>query len=70
MYCYCGATAEAMHTLSHAVEAGLLDWMWLERCPLLHSLRKEPRWPALRALVQQRATAGHQALGWPVSPSK
>lgn len=40
-----------------AVDAGLQDRMWFERCPLLASVRERPRFGELAAIVASRANA-------------
>ena len=53
-------TAFAM--LALAVQHGLFDRHWLERCPLLVGLRADPRYPPLHAKVAGRAHAVLDAL--------
>jgi len=53
-------TAFAM--LALAVQHGLFDRHWLERCPLLDALRADPRFPPLHAKVTARAHAILDAL--------
>jgi tetratricopeptide (TPR) repeat protein len=43
--------------LQRAVGAGLVDLEWLDRCPLLASLRERPAFVAARAQVRERAEA-------------
>jgi serine/threonine-protein kinase len=47
-------TAPALEALSQAVDDGLLDLAWLDRCPLLVPLRSEPTFAGLRARVVER----------------
>jgi serine/threonine-protein kinase len=46
----------AIRALARSVDAGLFDWMWLDRCPLLNDLRRDLRFQALRKIVIERAT--------------
>jgi serine/threonine-protein kinase len=43
--------------VERAVEAGLQDFIWLERCPLLGPLRDRPRFQELVDQLRERATA-------------
>ncbi|HEY2368670.1 MAG TPA: hypothetical protein VGH87_19870, partial [Polyangiaceae bacterium] len=45
----------AMGDVRAAVELGLVDIAWMDRCPLFDELRKTPEWPALRETVAARA---------------
>jgi serine/threonine-protein kinase len=67
---FCGAHAEALRTIEQAIDAKLIDLMWLERCPLLAPLRKSARWPALRHTMEGRAAGVHRALGWPTTTAQ
>ena len=44
----------AEQMLKSAVEAGLMDLMWMEHCQLLKPLRRLPSYPALHAQVRER----------------
>jgi serine/threonine-protein kinase len=44
----------AEQMLKSAVEAGLMDLMWMEHCQLLEPLRRLPSYPALHAQVRER----------------
>jgi hypothetical protein len=44
----------AEQMLTSAVEAGLMDLMWMEHCQLLEPLRRLPSYPALHAQVRER----------------
>jgi hypothetical protein len=57
-----GDVDTAIAMLGLAVEHGLFDRHWLERCPLLDGLRADPRYPALHARVTARAHAILDAL--------
>ncbi|HTM19623.1 MAG TPA: hypothetical protein VL172_03920, partial [Kofleriaceae bacterium] len=49
-----GAHADALVGVEQAVEAGLIDLAWLDRCPLLAPLRDQPRFQTARAIVAAR----------------
>jgi len=60
-----GAAADVETCLSMLLRAnahGLFDLHWLDRCPLLASVRPEPRFAIIRADVAARAEAIHDAL--------
>lgn len=46
----------AIRALARSIDAGLFDWLWLDRCPLLNDLRRDLRFQALRKIVVERAT--------------
>jgi serine/threonine-protein kinase len=48
--------------LLRANAEGLFDLHWLDRCPLLDPVRKEPRYAVIRTDVAARAEAIHDAL--------
>jgi serine/threonine-protein kinase len=49
-----GNGPRAMESLVRAVDTGLLDVVWLDRCPLLQPLRSDPAFAGLRARVLER----------------
>jgi serine/threonine-protein kinase len=49
--------ARALDAIERASRMNLYDVSWLERCPLLRSLRDEPRYRAVREVVAARAAA-------------
>ncbi|MCA9631687.1 MAG: protein kinase [Myxococcales bacterium] len=57
-----GQEARAVIDLAHAVDAGLIDLVWLERCPLLTQLRSRSEFEPLRRRVAERASAVSAAL--------
>jgi serine/threonine-protein kinase len=57
-----GERAEALELLEAADGALLFDVNWMDRCPMLDDLRREPRFKAIRARVRERAGAGLRAL--------
>ena len=50
-----GQRDSAIRALARAVDAGLTDLLWLERCPLLSTLRADLRFQSLRRIVLDRA---------------
>jgi serine/threonine-protein kinase len=44
-----------LRALGKAADMGLIDILWLDRCPLLPSIAGDPRWPAIRDAVSRRA---------------
>jgi eukaryotic-like serine/threonine-protein kinase len=45
---------EALEHLIRAKDAGLLDIVWLEHCPVLAPVREEPRFTEVLSVVRQR----------------
>ena len=52
---YIGDTEQAIAAIRRASDAGLIDVVWLDRCPLFEALRGSPDFPVLRAAVKRRA---------------
>jgi TolB-like protein/predicted Zn-dependent protease len=52
---YVGDDGAALAALDDASQLGLMDIVWLDRCPLFERLREEPRFLAARARVAQKA---------------
>ncbi|MEP7123358.1 MAG: protein kinase [Byssovorax sp.] len=52
---YLGRTEAAFSSVKRAIDAGLIDLGWLDGCPLLEEIRRDPHFPPLRAVVKQRA---------------
>ena len=52
----------ALEQIAKAVDIGFMDLIWLQRCPLLKSVREQPRYTELHARVQERAFAAYDAL--------
>jgi serine/threonine-protein kinase len=50
-----GLREAALDDLAKSVAAGLVDVLWLDRCPLFAGLRGEPGFLAARAIVEARA---------------
>jgi serine/threonine protein kinase/tetratricopeptide (TPR) repeat protein len=57
-----GRPEEALANLGASVEAGLIDLLWLDGCPLLRSLRADARFTPLRARVLARVGSVWAAL--------
>jgi eukaryotic-like serine/threonine-protein kinase len=58
-----GAHADVvlMHVRA-AVDDGLMDIVWLERCPLLEHVRRAPGWASLHTRVAERAETVLEAI--------
>jgi eukaryotic-like serine/threonine-protein kinase len=54
---FLGEDETVLVAIGHAVEAGLFDALWMQRCPLLESVRSDHRFAPLRARVDERAAA-------------
>jgi serine/threonine-protein kinase len=50
-----GMKEQALESLALAVELPLVDLLWLDRCPVLQSLREHPSFARSRAKVAARA---------------
>ncbi|HWO25095.1 MAG TPA: protein kinase [Kofleriaceae bacterium] len=59
---YAGDLDACATMIEHAVECGLYDLHWLDRCPLLEAVRQTPRGAAAREHVKARAEAILDAL--------
>jgi serine/threonine-protein kinase len=59
---FAGDGEAAAEIVTHAIGEGLFDLHWLDRCPLLDSLRALPRCASLRAVLQARSNAILDAL--------
>jgi serine/threonine protein kinase len=53
----------ALACVKEAVDAGLLDLLWMDRCPVLDPVRADARFAPLRAQVDERAQRVRAALG-------
>ena len=51
---YLGETDASFKSLRGAVDAGLVDITWLERCPLFDEMRSDPRFAEIRRDVVDR----------------
>lgn len=59
---YCGMRELCVESILAAVDSGLFDSPWLERCPALECVRELPEIVKVRALVESRARAVRSAL--------
>ncbi|WP_434042388.1 MULTISPECIES: protein kinase domain-containing protein [Sorangium] len=59
---YLGEDEALFHVLAGAVEAGLFDALWMQRCAVLERARSDARFAPLRARVEERAAAIVAAL--------
>ncbi|MCC6557140.1 MAG: protein kinase [Polyangiaceae bacterium] len=55
VYAFLGRAEAVVRALAGSVEEGLIDLLWLERCPLLAEAREDPRFGPLHAEVRRRA---------------
>ncbi|MBX3232556.1 MAG: hypothetical protein KIT84_16395 [Labilithrix sp.] len=53
--CALGALDQALEALRVSTEQGLIDVLWLERCPLLDPIRPRPEFQQLSSRVTDRA---------------
>jgi serine/threonine-protein kinase len=60
---WAGCDAAALDAMAAAVDEGLLDLPWLDRCPLLAPVRGEPRVAEMRARVAARIDPIRRAFG-------
>jgi serine/threonine-protein kinase len=60
---FAGHHEETITCVTRAIDGGLIDLVWLEHCPLLDTVRADARYPALRAVVAERASAVDRAFG-------
>jgi serine/threonine-protein kinase len=54
---YLGRKDEALASVARSVKEGLIDLLWLDRCPLIEPLHADPRFAPLREEVSRRADA-------------
>jgi serine/threonine-protein kinase len=60
-----GRVEDALAALTSSVDAGLVDLLWLDRCPVLDGVRGDARFAPLRARVGGKAESVHAALADP-----
>jgi eukaryotic-like serine/threonine-protein kinase len=52
----------ALAAVRGAIDAGLLDLLWMDLCPVLDPVRKDARFPPLREEVAVRVQAVRAAM--------
>ena len=57
LFSFYGNLELAVRGVARAVDAGLADLSWIERCPLIVALNADPHMPQLRRVVYERAIA-------------
>lgn len=62
IHAFAGDLDTAIERLRAGVDAGLLDLVWMDHCPVLAQLREDPRFGELRSAVEARALAARAAL--------
>jgi hypothetical protein len=62
IHAFQGETDSAMRSLARAVDVGLCDLIWYDRCPLLDVLRRDLRFKALRKVIAGRSAQVKAAL--------
>jgi serine/threonine-protein kinase len=55
IHAFQGEADSAVRSLARAVDLGLCDLVWYDRCPLLEGLRRDMRFKALRKVLASRA---------------
>lgn len=63
IYAFVFEVDHALKSLAAAIDAGLMDLVWMDRCPILEPVRQDPRFVPLRAEVAARAQPVVIALG-------
>jgi serine/threonine-protein kinase len=61
---FVGEHEAALRAVFGAIDAGLIDILWVDRCPLLADLRTDPRWAELRTRVVERVRPIAEVLGF------
>jgi eukaryotic-like serine/threonine-protein kinase len=64
-----GDRDRALDTITRAAAGGLFDLAWMDRCPLLAELRRDPPFAAARATVVARVAAAEDAYRAPLPPA-
>jgi serine/threonine-protein kinase len=62
IFAYVFEIDRALASVKEAMDAGLLDILWMDRCPVLEAVRKDSRFAPLRAEVEARALRVRSAL--------
>jgi serine/threonine-protein kinase len=55
IYGYVFEVDHALTSVAEAIDSGLIDLLWMDRCPVLDPVRKDARFAPLRARVAERA---------------
>ena len=63
VFAFVGEKESALNGVLCAFDAGLIDILWIDRCPLLAELRDDDRWASLRGRVIERVLPIADALG-------
>ncbi len=62
LYAYCGEDSASLDHIALALQAGLIDLVWLDLCPVLDRVRTTPRFAELRAALESHARPIRDAL--------
>lgn len=62
IHCFQGEFDSTVRSLARAVDVGLCDLIWYDRCPLLDPLRRDLRFKALRKVIASRSVRVKAAL--------
>ena len=63
VFAFVGDTEAAMTAVSEAFDAGLIDILWIDRCPLFAEMQVDTRWSPLRDRVMERIRPIADTLG-------
>jgi serine/threonine-protein kinase len=63
LYAFEGDTDGTLTVISDAVDAGLVDINWVDRCPVLEPMRHHDRFVSMRTTVASRAAQALAAMG-------
>ena len=63
IFAYTFEIDHAFEALAQAIDSGLVDVLWMDRCPLFAAVRGDARFAPLRAVVNERAQLIVAALG-------
>ncbi len=63
VFAFVGDVEHALDSFEGALDAGLIDVLWADRCPVFDAMHASPRWPALRARLGARVKPIAEALG-------
>jgi eukaryotic-like serine/threonine-protein kinase len=68
VYAFRGDRGRMLGSMASSVEVGLIDVTWVDYCPLFATMRNDPGFVALRAIVAARAKEVLDALQGPSTP--